>query len=237
MRLSWSVKIAGIVTMTICACTRSQPNPPAASRVEPTGVEPKRPGPTPPMVASSAVALPANLDSCDCPIAEPCPVAARRPGSSQWARERGIIQGSSGVECDPERLNCAWKGSPTSVAITEVRDCGLWLDMLVTDGKHAYVVYPQSIGVNGGPGYVLSVVEGANPATFRPLSKGFARDDEHLFDHGTLVPGVNPSQFRLLLCDGRCEGCDEERCLVQCHGHPLSHERFCWEPARERKPL
>ena len=72
-------------------------------------------------------------------------------------------------------------------------------------------------------------------ATFRPLSRGFARDDEHLFDHGTLVPGVNPSEFRVLLCEGWCEGCDDSRCLVQCQGPPHDHDGFCWEPVHERK--
>jgi hypothetical protein len=117
------------------------------------------------------------------------------------------------VSCDPEALNCYWDNAPQTATIVETSDtCGLWGDFLLLAGSHVYVQRPQSIGDQGGPGFALVAVEGADAGSYEPLARGFGRDASQVYDHGEWLIGADVRTFEVLDCPDVQLACDATRC-------------------------
>jgi hypothetical protein len=155
-------------------------------------------------------------ERCKCPPAMGCEILGRHEVGSVAAIERGFAKFSverGVVSCDPEAIDCGWREAPTTAMIVETSSaCGLWGNFLMVDAAHVHVQVPQSIGVGGGPAWALATIGGADPASYEPLSQGFGRDTSHVYDHGEILEGADPSTFEVLQCADGCRACDAARC-------------------------
>jgi hypothetical protein len=157
-----------------------------------------------------------QTERCACPLATGCEILGRHEVGSAAARERGFVQFTverGTVSCDPETVDCGWHDAPKTATIVATSDaCGLWGDYLLVDAEHVYIQQPQSIGMQGGPGWALAVVPGADPSNYVPLPNGWGRDGSRIYDRGELLLEADADTFEVLQCADACRACDATQC-------------------------
>jgi len=185
----------------------------------------------PEVLAVGSLAEPESLD-CATAVVDGCTTLQRVRVPSPAAKAFGLMLDPDGdVTCDREAMDCGELGRPAGMVLERLsEDCGYYGDAILRTLSAVYILIPQSIGVNGGPGYYLGTIEGADPATFVPLGHMMGRDALGVFDYGNRVEDLDPHTFRVTDPEFGCLGCDADRCLVDCVGHPLSRPRFCFIP-------
>ena len=152
----------------------------------------------------------------DCPPARGCEVLGRYEVGSAAAVEQGFTMFTvdrGAVSCDPDAVYCEWRGVPASATIVATSPaCGLWGDFLLMDAKQVYRQQPQSIGTQGGPGWALVAIQGADPSSYEPLPHGFGRDASRVYDHGEPLDDADVRTFEVLDCPNARAACDAARC-------------------------
>ncbi|MFK7987079.1 MAG: hypothetical protein AB8I08_13730 [Sandaracinaceae bacterium] len=130
-------------------------------------------------------------------------------------------------------MDCEGLGEPAGMVLDLLsEECSYYALFALRTSNAVYVLFPQSIGASGGPGYMLRPIEGADPATFVPLGAMMSRDARAVFDYGRRVEALDPASFRAVNPEFGCRGCDADRCLTDCVGHPLERPDFCFVSSR-----
>jgi hypothetical protein len=191
--------LAASMILTLVGCTSS----PAPREEEPPVARQR----------SETVTDDAPVERCTCPPVTGCEIVGRYEVGSAAAIERGFTQFTvkrGVVSCDPESVDCDFDSAPPTATIVETSDtCGLWGDFMLLTAEHVYIQTPQSIGEQGGPGWALAPVAGADPNTYEPLPRGFGRDAEHVYERGQDGPLLEDVRtFEVPDCSGACAACD-----------------------------
>jgi hypothetical protein len=165
---------------------------------------------------SGKVPQPTTLDqrmvNGPCTPKSGCKILARHPIGSEFATSRGILTANGKLTCDPAELTCPSDlGSSNTSQVVEVSsECAYWHKMFLVSGAAVYLAVPQSVGGQGGPGWALKAIAGAEPASFLPLGGGFSRDQKHAFYWAKAIPDAHPDSLEVLECP---LACDSKRCF------------------------